>query len=56
MTQPTTFTVAELADELKLCKVTVRRRIASGEIPHIRIGRAIRIPATALDSILKTAS
>ena len=38
-------TVAEAADELGLSVHTIRTWIASRRVAHIRLGRAIRIPA-----------
>ena len=51
-----TYTVQEFAAELKVNHVTVRRMIASGEIPSLRIGRCLRIPGYALDDVLSRAS
>lgn len=53
---PKTYTINEFAEELKIHHGTVRRMIADGTIPHIRLGRAIRIPGTALDKLLDKAS
>lgn len=42
---PTEFlTVAEAAALWRVSVRTLRRRIAAGEVPHIRIGRQVRIP------------
>src|SRR5699024_12099543 len=42
------YTVKEVAHMLGVAEVTVRREIERGNLPHIRIGRAVRITATAL--------
>jgi excisionase family DNA binding protein len=43
------LTAAEAAVRLGLSLRTVRRRIADGSLPSVRIGRAVRIPPAALD-------
>ena len=43
------LTAAEAAARLGISLRTVRRRIADGSLPGVRIGRAVRIPATALE-------
>jgi excisionase family DNA binding protein len=42
--------IPEAAERLALGRSTVYRLIASGELPAVKIGTAIRIPATALAS------
>jgi excisionase family DNA binding protein len=46
-------TVAEAADELGLSVHTIRAWIASRRIAHIRLGRAIRIPADELRRVIE---
>ena len=41
------LTVAEVAVIWRVSARTLRRRIAAGEIPHIRVGRQVRIPRQA---------
>jgi excisionase family DNA binding protein len=43
------LTAAEAAVRLGLSLRTVRRRISDGSLPSVRIGRAVRIPAGALE-------
>ena len=43
------LTAAEAAARLGLSLRTVRRRIADGSLPSVRIGRAVRVSAAALD-------
>ena len=38
------LTVAELATIWRVSVRTLSRRLAAGEIPHIRVGRLVRIP------------
>lgn len=49
-----TYTTEEVAEILKLHPVFTRRLFTRGDIPGaIRIGRVWRLPAEALDEILK---
>jgi excisionase family DNA binding protein len=43
MIVPVLFSVRQTADRLGVSTKTIRRWIASGELPHYRIGRSIRI-------------
>lgn len=45
-------TVREAATTYRLSAATIRRLIASGKIPAIRIGRSIRIDRRGLDDRL----
>lgn len=49
MTDPDYLDAAEVAARLGISLRSVRRRIADGSLPSVRIGRAVRIPAAALD-------
>jgi excisionase family DNA binding protein len=49
MHEPDYLTAAEAAARLGISLRTTRRRIADGSLPSVRIGRAVRIPATVLD-------
>ena len=44
------LSAAEVAARLGLSLRTVRRRIADGTLPSVRIGRAVRVPAGALEA------
>ena len=44
MSEKRAYTVEEVANELDCDHKTVRKGIAKGEIPSIRLGRFIRIP------------
>ena len=37
------LTVAQVAERLGLCRATVYRLVAEGELPHIRVGNSIRL-------------
>jgi excisionase family DNA binding protein len=42
------LTVAEVADMMRVSKMTVYRMVHSGELPAIRFGRSFRVPETAV--------
>ena len=42
------LTVAELAVIWRVSVRTLRRRLSAGQIPHIRVGRQVRIPRKAV--------
>ena len=46
--EPLLFTLNESARQLSVSTRTVRRMMERGELPWVRIGRAIRIPAKSL--------
>jgi excisionase family DNA binding protein len=49
MPEPDYLTAAGAAARLGISLRTARRRIADGSLPSVRIGRAVRIPAAALN-------
>ena len=49
---PRLLTVEETAEILNESTKTTRRRIKSGELPHIRMGRQIRILPDDLDRFI----
>ncbi|GHV08228.1 hypothetical protein FACS189485_19500 [Spirochaetia bacterium] len=46
MEMPQFFTIDETAKILRISKVTVNRKLSSGEIKAIRLGRRVLIPAS----------
>ncbi len=42
------LTVREVAERLRLSTDTVYEAVKRGEIPHVRVSNAIRIPASAV--------
>ena len=48
------MTVSEVAEYLRVNPQTVYRKAKAGEMPVVRIGRAIRFRRTELESWLKT--
>lgn len=47
------LSVQDAADYLNVAPITIRRLIASGDLPHARLGRAIRIRLVDLDRYLE---
>ncbi len=47
------LTVAEVAETMRLSKMTVYRLTKSGELPAVRVGRSYRVPQDALDAYLE---
>lgn len=46
------LTVAEVADLLRLSRMTVYRLVADGELPALRVGKSYRVPQSALDAFI----
>ncbi len=42
------LTVAEVADTMRVSRMTVYRLVHAGELPAIRFGRSFRVPETAV--------
>lgn len=47
------MTVAEVAEVLRVSKMTVYRLVHSGEMPAVRFGRSFRVPEEAVSQYLK---
>jgi excisionase family DNA binding protein len=47
------FTLPEVARLLKVSVVYVRREIATGTLPPVRLGRSVRVARTDLDAYIK---
>jgi excisionase family DNA binding protein len=52
---PEVLTVAEIAERLKLNQQTIRNWIDDGRLPHLRIGRRVRVYKADYDAFLKAA-
>ncbi|GAB3255633.1 helix-turn-helix domain-containing protein [Arthrobacter pigmenti] len=49
------LTVSEVADVMRVSKMTVYRLIHSGEMPAVQFGRSYRVPESAVTDYLKEA-
>lgn len=47
------LTVAEVAEIMRVLKMTVYRLVHSGELPAVRFGRSYRLPETAVTEALQ---
>lgn len=58
MNEPSNFsdarfmTVAEVADVMRVSKMTVYRLVHSGELPAVQFGRSYRVPESAVQQYL----
>ncbi|MBX3092212.1 MAG: helix-turn-helix domain-containing protein [Cryobacterium sp.] len=48
------LTVAEVADMMRVSKMTVYRLVHSGDLPAIRFGRSFRVPESAVQAAIGT--
>lgn len=54
MTAGTTFlTVAEVATQMRVSKMTVYRLVHNGQLEAIRVGRSFRVPEKAVEEYLQ---
>ncbi|MGA7205424.1 MAG: helix-turn-helix domain-containing protein [Specibacter sp.] len=49
------LTVQEVAELMRVSKMTVYRMVHAGELPAVRFGRSYRVPANAVETFLKSA-
>ncbi|MDJ0319268.1 helix-turn-helix domain-containing protein [Pseudarthrobacter sp. PS3-L1] len=49
------LTVAEVAEVMRVSKMTVYRLVHSGEMPAVRFGRSYRVPEAAVEQYLRGA-
>ena len=47
------LTVAEVADIMRVSKMTVYRMVHAGELPAVRFGRSYRVPESAVTDALQ---
>lgn len=50
------LTVAEVAEMMRLSRMTVYRLVHGGELPAVRVGRSFRVPQDALEAYLAASS
>ena len=48
------MTVSEVADLMRVSKMTVYRLIHSGEMPAIRVGKSFRVPEAAVGQLINS--
>lgn len=48
------LTVAEVADVMRVSRMTVYRLVHAGELPAVRVGKSFRVPQQALETYLKS--
>ncbi|EEZ92329.1 DNA binding domain, excisionase family [Mobiluncus mulieris 28-1] len=48
---PQFLTVAEVADFLRVSKMTVYRMVHAGELPAVRVKRSFRVPLKAVEEL-----
>lgn len=54
--QDTPFlTVAEVAERMRVSRMTVYRLVHSGELPAVRFGRSFRVPPDAVAELIESA-
>lgn len=46
------YTVAEVAELMRVSKMTVYRMVNSGELPAVRFGRSFRVPEYAVRAVV----
>lgn len=49
------LTVAEIADRMRVSKMTVYRLVHSGELPAVRFGRSFRVQHSAVEDLIRAA-
>ncbi|EMQ98906.1 helix-turn-helix domain-containing protein [Paeniglutamicibacter gangotriensis] len=49
------MTVAEVAEVMRVSKMTVYRLVHSGDLPAVQFGRSYRVPETAVQEYLRAA-
>jgi len=55
--QRTSFlTVAEVADMLRVSRMTVYRWVHAGDLPAVRFGRSFRVPEPAIEAFMQNAA
>ncbi len=49
---PAVLSISDVAEILNITPATVRRHIKTNDLPHIKVGRLVRIPKDSLISYL----
>jgi DNA binding domain, excisionase family len=50
------LTVAEVAERMRVSKMTVYRLVHSGELPAVRFGRSFRVQRGAVEELIRAAA
>ncbi|MDN4478008.1 helix-turn-helix domain-containing protein [Demequina lignilytica] len=50
------LTVAEVADMVRVSRMTVYRWVHAGELPAVRFGRSFRVPQEAVEQFMEQAA
>lgn len=50
----TFLTVAEVAEKIRVSRMTVYRLVHAGDLPAVRVGRSLRVPERAVTDYLRT--
>lgn len=50
------LTVAEVAEMLRVSRMTVYRWVHAGDMPAVRFGRSFRVPAAAIETFMEEAN
>lgn len=56
MSEEQYYTPQEVADKLKLCRLTIYRLIKSGKLLTIKLNRSVRVSETSINNYLLTQS
>lgn len=48
------MTVTEVAEMMRVSRMTVYRMIHAGELPAVRFGRSYRVPESSVEQVLQT--
>jgi excisionase family DNA binding protein len=49
------LTVAEVAERMRVSRMTVYRLVHSGELPAVRFGRSFRVQRSAVEALIDAA-
>ncbi|MDO5726794.1 MAG: helix-turn-helix domain-containing protein [Bowdeniella nasicola] len=49
---PRFVTVAEVAEMMRVSRMTVYRMVHAGELPAVRMGRSYRVPLAAVEDLI----
>lgn len=50
------LTVAEVAERMRVSKMTVYRLVHSGDLPAVRFGRSFRVQRRAVEELIQAAT